>query len=943
MPYGDFPVVTNWTFQTRFNPHNPNLFATASFDGKIAVQTLQSTNADASKATSAQNQTLDGEDFFSKATTQPQAAGFSLPKAPKWLERPVSTSFGFGGRLISVRPVEVADGAKRSSKISITKFEVDADIGASTDTFEKAIQTDNLTSICESRIAEAKSDEEKADWKVIETLTSSNPRKELVNYLGFSDQADEAADGISKLGLGTEKEEDEKPKVNGAKRHQRGVSVFDTGADGDFLSDLAASKGARTNNPFQVYTGSESESDRRITRALILGQFEKALDVCLQEDRMSDAFMIAICGGQKCIEKAQEAYFSKQSGGPNYLRLLASVVGKNLWDTVHNADLANWKEVMATLCTFADEKEFPDLCEALGDRLEEHFKSGNDGTQSDASFCYLVGSKLDKVVNIWLEELHKSEESGILGEADSTAFSLHARVLQQFIEKVSVFRKVTKFQDPEIRKTGEWKLDALYSKYVEYADITASHGQLDAAQKYLDLVPSNYPDAEVARSRISQATKKAAPAARAQSTAANPRGKALPAINSFQPTPSPFTAGPAPSPAPYGAGAPSQSANPYAAQSPLGQPANPYAPGPGYQSLQQTRGPSMVPPPPQHFSQQHSIAPPPSTFSQAPPVQAPSQSSKISNWNDIPDGFGRPAQLSRRGTPAAGAPPVASPFVGQPPQSPAGGITPPTAPPFGARQRATPPAPPPKGSAPPPRVTSPLAGQAQGFQPPERPSSAANAYAPPPGVISPTGQAGPQIGQSSIPPPIGRTQSPYNAPPSGPPPSNRYAPSPSLQPAGPSQQGRPSVGPPPQGSYAPQAPQSNPYAQARSQQAAAASPYAPSGPPAQQAPPSSAAPPPQAGPPPTSRPGTASSERRRAAAPPKHRKLPRLFSLPSFRIFANIILQQPLVTAPTSLRMLGPSSKSSPTKCPVWLPVHLPPSPHKSVILRNALISSSTT
>ncbi|RSL98527.1 Protein transport protein SEC31 [Fusarium oligoseptatum] len=39
--YGELPEVTNWTFLTRFNPNNPNLSATASFDGKITVQTLQ--------------------------------------------------------------------------------------------------------------------------------------------------------------------------------------------------------------------------------------------------------------------------------------------------------------------------------------------------------------------------------------------------------------------------------------------------------------------------------------------------------------------------------------------------------------------------------------------------------------------------------------------------------------------------------------------------------------------------------------------------------------------------------------------------------------------------------------------------------------------------------------------------------------------------------------
>ncbi|KAF4333713.1 transport SEC31, partial [Fusarium beomiforme] len=70
--YGELPEVTNWTFLTRFNPHNPNLSATASFDGKITVQTLQNTNPDTTKAAAEKN--LNDEDFFRAAQDQPQDA-----------------------------------------------------------------------------------------------------------------------------------------------------------------------------------------------------------------------------------------------------------------------------------------------------------------------------------------------------------------------------------------------------------------------------------------------------------------------------------------------------------------------------------------------------------------------------------------------------------------------------------------------------------------------------------------------------------------------------------------------------------------------------------------------------------------------------------------------------------------------------------------------------
>jgi protein transport protein SEC31 len=890
--YGDFPVVTNWTFQTRWNPQNPNLFATASFDGRVSVQTLQNTNTGATEE-STQGQALDGADFFSKAQTQPQISSFSLAKAPKWLERPIGASFGFGGRIVSVRPSE--PGKSRASQIQILKFEVDSDIGASTDTFEQALNSGSLNSVCESRMAEA-NEEEKADWKVIQTLVAPNPRKELVDYLGFS-ETEEAADGVAELKT-TDKEVKSEQwfnqtdegadqvaemaelkiadkegesiglKVNGApsKGHKRFSSMFESTPDGDFLSELAATKGTKTNNPFQIYTGSESESDRRLTRALMLGQFDKALDICLSEDKMADAVMIAICGGESCIQKAQEAYFSKQSGGPNYLRLLASVVGKNLWDVVHNADLENWKEILATLCTFADEKEFPDLCEALGDRLEEQSMS-----QRDACLCFLAGSKLQKVVSVWLNELHEQEAAGAAQATDGSAFSLHAKGLQGFIEKVTIFRNATNFQDTELTKTAEWKLHSLYSKYLEYADIASSHGQLSAAERYLDLVPASFPDAEVARSRIRQATKKSVPTVTTSSQTAAGRQKQMPASGSsggYQPAQSnvmPTSAAPSygssvlgqPA-AGFGAAAATSFANPYAPQQPK-QPQNPYAPS-GYHPQQQMQN-SGIPAPSQYGGfQPGGMAPPPRASSRSPAIRPPPKVE--SNWNDIPEGFAR-GPVPRRGTPNVAMSAGPSSSFNQQSMTPTsqGPFPPPIAPPFGAAQRATPPVPPPpKGAAPPTRAMSPRSvGNPSTQSLNQPPSSASNAY------TSHTSAPPPQMGQSAMQPPIPRGPSPYNAPPSNAPPPQRYTPTPGSQQFGHSHPpSRSSVAPPPQASpYQSAPPPANPYApQQPQQQASTPTPYGQNPPSSSGGPPQAQPPPGQGHPPQTSRPSTAQSEKR---------------------------------------------------------------------------------
>ncbi len=867
--YGELPVVTNWTFETRWNPHNPNVLATASFDGKISIQSIQNTRSESDQSAGSKAQTTDDEDFFSKAQSRPQGASFSLQKAPHWLERPCGASFGFGGKVVSFKNTKstvdrdkdgrVKVGEKRASTVQISTFAVSTGVGAATEDFEKALKEKDLGAICKKNISEDQNEADKADWKVIQTLTAENPRKALVDYLGLSDDEDELVDGISKLSTKRDEQGDTQSNGTSTAKSNRLSAFFDhTGESDSFLSDLAATKGAKTNNPFKLYSGSESEPDRRITRALLLGQFERALDICLQEDRLSDGFMVAICGGQKCVEKAQKAFFNKKEEGANYLRLLAAVVGKNLWDVVYNADLTNWKEVMAALCTYAGTDEFPDLCEALGDRLDEHGEGNDPTARKDAAFCYLAGSKLEKVVAIWVAAMEQQGTSQSQESSGDSAFSVHARFLQSLIEKVTVFRAVTDFEDKGRLAASDWKLAPLYDLYTEYADVVASQGQLRVAERYLDLLPDKYPAAEVAKNRIKQATRKPAaqPAPRQPQASVRQTQKAQPNVPSFETQQSPAQHRPAAASNPY---APAYS----------GQPQNPYAPtsnGPyggsggylnqnGYQpqQMQQPRQqPGMAPPP--TYGSASGGGPPPRNFNASPSIPPPSKAQNMSNWNDIPENFSKPPSISRRGTPSIPVPGPQSAYPGAP------------SPTFGSQPKSTPPLPPPpKASAGPPRTFSPAITGSQPSQVAERPSSARNAYAP---------QQPQQPQQAPLQPPnqppMHRGASPYNAPPSAPPPSNRYAPAPTAPENQPDQtsmgaSGR--QGPPSHNPYAPQQNYNTQYRNAPSHQAPAT--------PMQQPPPSTR--PPQPGPPqgPSqgSRPGTAQSQRGNPQPPtPKHRK-----------------------------------------------------------------------
>ncbi|GAB0134235.1 protein transport protein S31 [Epichloe bromicola] len=830
--YGELPEVTNWTFQTQFNPHNPNLSATASFDGKITIQTLQNTNPDTSQNPAERN--LDGEEFFRAAQTQPQGASWSLNRAPKWFERPVGANFAFGGKLVIFKAHPSQPGQKRSSKVSIAKFSVEADVSEASEKFQQDMGTGDVPAICHERMQQAQTDEEKAVWKVMETLAGDNPRGKIVEYLGFKE--DELVNGAAKEGAddATKSAETKADSVNDKKD---ATDLFSGDDDGeDFLSNVTATKGAKTDNPFHLFSSEDTPVERDITRALMLGNFTKATEICLKEDRIADAFLIANCGGQELVDKVQTAYLSKKSEMPSYMRLLGAVISKNLWDVVYNADFEDWKETMAIMCTFSDPQEFPDLCEALGDRIHDN------GSRKDASFCYLVGSNLEKVVAIWVAELEEAEKEGLKEATGGSAFSVHVKSLQSFIEKVTIFRHVTKFQDAEQGKTSDWKLATLYDKYIEYADILAGHGQLDAAQKYLDLLPSSYPAAEIARNRVKFATKKPAFQAVDRQPTTNVASRAQPTVSYSIPQP----AANIPSTNPYGGYCPSQQAQALPNQpSQYAPPQNQYQPQ-GYQPQiryqpqnQHAHGGMVAPPP---------MIGPPRSSSSTPSGPPLNKAKNTENWNDVPLVT---KAVPRRSTPVA---PIRSPFPGSasPTAAPAGF---PSAVGHG-QHTSSPVPPPPKGNAA-PRVQSPRASTPQaGIPPPPRPSSTvANQYA--------SLAAQPGAVPSPIPQVVPRMTSPYNAPPSGAPPSNRYAPAPAAQ-----QSNQPpgaSMPPPPPGGLASRPPPpANPY-NAPPQQTALHGQYAPSPYAPQQ---SQGTGPPPAGPPPASRARATPPPPKAAASPP---------------------------------------------------------------------------
>ncbi len=113
----------------------------------------------------------------------------------------------------------------------------------------------------------------KRDWRVMQTLVAAKPRQQVIEYLGFSKE--EPANGALAEGESQPEDggdaSDEKPTKN------RLSNFFADGDDGDdFLADLAATKGAKTDNPFHLFKVGNTSLEDKITKALMLGDFRES-------------------------------------------------------------------------------------------------------------------------------------------------------------------------------------------------------------------------------------------------------------------------------------------------------------------------------------------------------------------------------------------------------------------------------------------------------------------------------------------------------------------------------------------------------------------------------------------------------------------------------------------------------------------------------------------
>ncbi|KAM6266368.1 protein transport protein Sec31A isoform 10-T11 [Spheniscus humboldti] len=470
----ELPTNTQWCFDIQWCPRNPAVLSAASFDGRISIYSIMGGSTDAlrQKQVDQLSSSFGNLDPFGTGQplpplqlpqpTTPQSVILPLKKPPKWIRRPVGASFSFGGKLVTFENAKSQqqpgiEQQQQHHHVYVSQVVTEKEFLARSNQLQEAVQSEGFVSYCQKKIDMAQADFEKNVWAFLKVNFEEDSRVKYLELLGYRKEnlrkkiiSTLNKDGLADGDLG-ERVKDHKQETE----------------------DLGPAK-----KTFNISVS--GDVDGLITQALLTGNFESAVDLCLHDNRMADAIILAIAGGQELLSRTQEKYFAKMQS--KITRLITAVVTKNWKEIVQSCDLQNWREALAAVLTYARPDEFAALCDFLGNRLESE---GDSLLQSQACLCYICAGNVEKLVACWTK-----------AQDGNSPLSL-----QDLIEKVVILRKavqLTQAVDPNA--VGA----LLAEKMSQYANLLAAQGSIAAALTFLP-ANTNQPNIMLLRDRLCRA------------------------------------------------------------------------------------------------------------------------------------------------------------------------------------------------------------------------------------------------------------------------------------------------------------------------------------------------------------------------------------------------------------------------------------------------------
>ncbi|NXN61255.1 SC31B protein, partial [Rynchops niger] len=471
----ELPIRSQWCFDVQWCPRNPSVFSAATFDGWINIYSVMGGNLEAQQKTQADkiSSSFNNLDPFGTGQILPplqvpeQVAQTTLipplKKPPKWIRRPVGVSFAFGGKLISFGLTKAPGQQMQQTyphQVFISQVTTETEFLLRSRELQMALQSGNLLDYCQGKIQTAKLPFDENLWNFLKVNLEQESRTKLLKLLGYSkeDLQKKIASCLSN-GIPDKQPLPEADETNAAQTDQLLINSSDdvaaVSSSSAFFDNLIPQNISTMEIPVT------EDTDGLISQALLLGNFESAVELCMRAERFADAIILAIAGGENLLKETQKRYFAKRK--TKLSLLLSSIVQQNWQDIVCTCDLQSWKEALAILLTYSKHEDYTQLCDMLGARLEAE---GDAALSNDACLCYISSGNVERLVECWVKN---HETSSPLA-------------LQDLIEKVMVLSRSIEM----LRGTaGPAPGPVLAERITQYASLLASQGCLAAAMNYL--------------------------------------------------------------------------------------------------------------------------------------------------------------------------------------------------------------------------------------------------------------------------------------------------------------------------------------------------------------------------------------------------------------------------------------------------------------------------
>ncbi|XP_066981800.1 protein transport protein Sec31A-like isoform X43 [Macrobrachium rosenbergii] len=498
---GEFPSYNQWSFDMDWCGRDPSLVAMASVDGYVSVYSvlgggLPPTQTDKFSAIA---DSFPGMEMPAVAPQGVSPQPIQLKYAPKWFPKPAGARFCFGGRLVSWN--------SQTRGVAISQVVTEPELIERSRQLEESLSQGQLDMFCQAKAQTAaqtsnqvlwnfsNANFEEKLWQTIGANFGQSPRANFMEILGYSktqvsSRLKPAAPTPLENGVSPEDLADKMASLATTRRMQtnsQGWLVVPDGSTGSLdpseqFEMIASAQSFEAEQVVEPEVQATPEPDPEpvvqkmcldptevgensqglLTQALLIGDLESAVDLCVKRKLYPHALSLAAHAGPDLFAKTRDLVLSGIEC--NVAPTISAIVQGDLTSIASSCDIAHWKEALTALLTYSDDQTFSGLAETLGERLEAE---GNPDCLPSAVICYVMAGSLDKFAACWLK-LRPSTKP-----AD----------LQDLVEVIMVLQRSLSAAG---RTANLSEGNTVSSLLCQYASLLAAQGTLNTAVSYLN-------------------------------------------------------------------------------------------------------------------------------------------------------------------------------------------------------------------------------------------------------------------------------------------------------------------------------------------------------------------------------------------------------------------------------------------------------------------------